>query len=410
MTTNTRRKYHDELEKINKYLKSKNKNKKIAIALAGVLFATGAPIENVNAANTIVIDYDVEKLFSAENSPYLDLINGSLVTQRPLALKFKDTEKDNCSFDAIYKLVMLNAINGYPDGTFRPNGLINRAEAAIVLVKALNLSLLEHKQVFDDVTMNNYPWAMGFINTAVENDLIKGIGNNKFGPAQNISLQDFATLLDRVIDQRKGDFQTSVKPNAKDVNEISEYAKNAVYSLIEKNILEVNADGKIRPKEAITRDKVALLLINSLEYIRGRELITPIVEAEEKIEFGEWKMDNRANPLPLFTDSLSIKRIGGFHSECLGYQPLTKEDEWSDWGIDIFITNDEYEERLRNGENVIKNEKGEVILMCERKLSDEQYISKYLYRFKEHPIYKNVNIYGYRDYKILDKPKKLVMK
>ncbi len=67
-------------------------------------------------------------------------------------------------YAAISNLSSKGIISGYPDGTFKPDASITRAEFAAMLVKALGLSTVGTAGTFTDVTAND--WCYGVINAA----------------------------------------------------------------------------------------------------------------------------------------------------------------------------------------------------------------------------------------------------
>ncbi len=75
--------------------------------------------------------------------------------------------------------------------------------------------------------------------------------NNASGTAQNP-----AVYLG--IENKTGTF--SARTLFKDDNKISSWAKNAVYEAKEKGILLGDADGNFRPKDALTREEMAVIL------------------------------------------------------------------------------------------------------------------------------------------------------
>ncbi len=87
-------------------------------------------------------------------------------------------------------------INGYLDGTFKPEGLITRAEISKIIAFVLELESLE-KNVFDDVPQSY--WANGFINAMENESLLKGYEDGSFKPSNNITRAEMATILARII-------------------------------------------------------------------------------------------------------------------------------------------------------------------------------------------------------------------
>ena len=90
---------------------------------------------------------------------------------------------------AVLRLAGLGVLEGYPDGTFKPNNNITRAEYAAVVYRATRLSPLPGNTVFADVPASH--WASEFIKAATQAGLIKGRGlvngGNIFEPEANIS-------------------------------------------------------------------------------------------------------------------------------------------------------------------------------------------------------------------------------
>lgn len=67
------------------------------------------------------------------------------------------------------------AINGYPDGTFKPDNSITRAEFATILAKAMGWTANEGAVRFEDAVPD---WARGYIGAAVEKGVINGYEDN----------------------------------------------------------------------------------------------------------------------------------------------------------------------------------------------------------------------------------------
>jgi len=86
--------------------------------------------------------------------------------------------------------------------TFRPSSAINRAEASVIIVRALGL---EHRaKTMNKVTLNfkdaeTIPeWARPYIALAVETGLIKGYTDKTFKPDRSITRAEMTVLIDRL--------------------------------------------------------------------------------------------------------------------------------------------------------------------------------------------------------------------
>lgn len=110
--------------------------------------------------------------------------------------------KGNAAESDIVKLFTLDILGGYPDGTFKPEGNITRAEFAKVVCLALgkggSANLLKNTaSQFSDVLAGQ--WYTGYVNVAVANGIIKGYADGTFRPNANISQAEAATMLLRTM-------------------------------------------------------------------------------------------------------------------------------------------------------------------------------------------------------------------
>jgi len=104
--------------------------------------------------------------------------------------------------DDVAMLVQLGVIGGYPDGSFKPEGNITRAETS-KLIYTLKYGYDDSgklfggaKSVFTDVEGNaNVSWAKGYINYCYNQGIVGGIGGNKFNPNGNVTVAELAKML-----------------------------------------------------------------------------------------------------------------------------------------------------------------------------------------------------------------------
>ena len=109
---------------------------------------------------------------------------------------FTDISSDFWAYPAIQSLVQAGVIQGYPDGSFRPDKSVSRAEFATMVVVSLNLSfVLVEYPTFPDVPGNH--WALTYVETAVANHLVKGYPDGNFQPEGEITLAEILTVIIR---------------------------------------------------------------------------------------------------------------------------------------------------------------------------------------------------------------------
>lgn len=112
------------------------------------------------------------------------------------SISFRDLPNEYWASGEIAALVKRKAINGYPDGTFRPEAKVKRSEFAKMAVLALNLPLvLVEYPTFPDVPGNH--WALTYVETAYANDLVKGYPDGTFRPDGEVALAEVLTVIVR---------------------------------------------------------------------------------------------------------------------------------------------------------------------------------------------------------------------
>ncbi|MDO4516726.1 MAG: S-layer homology domain-containing protein [Bacillota bacterium] len=104
--------------------------------------------------------------------------------------KIKNTE-------AVDACAALNIINGYTDGSFKPEGTITRAEACKMICVALNGG--EEPTLGTSATASftdtKGHWAEGYIESCVAQGIVAGVGGGKFNPNGNVTGTQFAKML-----------------------------------------------------------------------------------------------------------------------------------------------------------------------------------------------------------------------
>ncbi|MFC1747830.1 S-layer homology domain-containing protein [Pseudomonadota bacterium] len=95
----------------------------------------------------------------------------------------------------VYKAKKLGWVEGYDDGTFKPNNSVNRAEALkmILASKIATDILTSTDENFSDIQGNE--WYVMFVSYAVANDIVDGYSDGTFGPDKAITRAEVAKIL-----------------------------------------------------------------------------------------------------------------------------------------------------------------------------------------------------------------------
>lgn len=172
------------------------------------------------------------------------------------AVRFTDL-KGHWAEEAILKIAGDGAVSGYPDGTFRPDSPITRAEFASILAAALRWAPATGK-VFAD-TKNH--WARDAISTAYANGVIRGYDDDTFAPDELITREQMAVMAANALHLEK---PQAVQPFA-DGDRISKWARESVEAAVENGILSGYPDQTMRPQAHATRAEAVMVVMNILE-------------------------------------------------------------------------------------------------------------------------------------------------
>lgn len=111
--------------------------------------------------------------------------------------KFTDVSETYWVAQPIAVLAMDKIISGYPDGTFRPAGTISRAEMCAVLMKIKGVMGEKQPTLFFDVPKKH--WASGYISEAVKDGIVKGYPDGTFKPNGRITRAEGAVIIARFL-------------------------------------------------------------------------------------------------------------------------------------------------------------------------------------------------------------------
>ena len=169
-------------------------------------------------------------------------------------INFTDVSQDYWAYSQIQDFVKKGYIEGYGDNTFRPQGPIKRNEFVKIFNKVFGLTN-KSGIVFDDTKDN---WAKDEIDIAVTNGVAQGIGANKFEPEEYITREAAVKMLANYmkIEDKNHD---KIK-RFPDYNEISDWARDAFEGNFENGYIRGTDEGKLAPKNNITRAEVVTLL------------------------------------------------------------------------------------------------------------------------------------------------------
>ncbi len=109
------------------------------------------------------------------------------------ASAFPDVNDSAYYYDAVADLVGRDIISGYPDGSFKPDDPVTRAQLAVMLVNANGIRTASKRSNFSDVPRSH--WAYGFVSAAASEGYLTGYPDGSFRPDNNVSYNEALTMI-----------------------------------------------------------------------------------------------------------------------------------------------------------------------------------------------------------------------
>lgn len=157
----------------------------------------------------------------------------------------------------ILSVVGMGWMKGTSNVNFSPNTTLTRAQAAVTLVRALELAEenISKEEKFADVSSAH--WAYKEIQIATKKDIFKGIGGNRFAPNDYITREQMAVLLSRIIRYEK-DSVDYYKSSFVDISDGWSY--NSIVEMNHLGVFKGFEDKSFRPNKIISRAEMAAVL------------------------------------------------------------------------------------------------------------------------------------------------------
>ena len=110
---------------------------------------------------------------------------------------YSDVSADDWFNNAVSTLTNAGVLDGYEDGTFKPNGNITRAEFATITARFFEATY-DGENLFPDIEGH---WAQDYINEAANAGIVNGYEDGTFRPQQYITRAEAVTMVNRTIER-----------------------------------------------------------------------------------------------------------------------------------------------------------------------------------------------------------------
>lgn len=126
------------------------------------------------------------------------LINRSFDFVEPGTIEFTDVSQADWSYSDIAKAQKAGYVRGYPDGTFKPKQEMNRQEVAVLIAKLLGLNSSASANVYADAKIIS-EWSKGAVGTVIDHSIMTGYPDGTFRPLQSTTRAEAIVILDKAL-------------------------------------------------------------------------------------------------------------------------------------------------------------------------------------------------------------------
>ncbi|MGI6205083.1 MAG: S-layer homology domain-containing protein [Anaerovoracaceae bacterium] len=158
----------------------------------------------------------------------------------------------------ITKAVSLGIVSGYPDGTFRPDNSVSRAEFTHMLNAALGNTGTEEPS-FSDITSSE--WYYNDVCKSVAAGYIAGYEDGTFRPVKTITRQEAAAIIARIVPAYGSEGDLS---KFSDASSVADWAETSMEKMVGKGYIS-GSDGKLNPESNLTRAEAVKIIVDIVE-------------------------------------------------------------------------------------------------------------------------------------------------
>ncbi len=177
------------------------------------------------------------------------------------AAGFPDVVPGYWAYQAITTLHCKGIVAGFPDGNFRPEAPVTRAQFVAMLVRTVGLPTSSGDTSFADVPPS--AWYAPYVAAAVRGGIVVGLSPHVFGPNELLTREQMAVMLAKVLGSSAPSASLS---RFSDASSIAPWARTAVQRVVGAGIMAGFPDGSFQPLGTSSRAQAAAVISQYLAY------------------------------------------------------------------------------------------------------------------------------------------------
>lgn len=183
----------------------------------------------------------------------------SMIVSPALAVDyFDDLSSSHPNYEAIMALKDLGVIDGYPDDTFKPERDVNRVEALKIILLAAKIDIDSEATESRFTDTNVGVWYAPILNRAVALGIIQGYPDGSFKPEQTVNLAEALKIGQLSFDIDISGIEVPEDPYA-DTPADSWYAKYVQFAK-NNSLIDTDSNNKVYPGQAMSRAKLCEMI------------------------------------------------------------------------------------------------------------------------------------------------------
>ena len=185
-------------------------------------------------------------------------------TEEPVDEPFVDVAEGDWFYDAVVYAYQNELMDGVGGNRFAPNSETTRAQLVTILYRLEGQPAVSGDLPFTDVESGT--WYTDAILWAAQNNIVNGVNDTEFAPGDDLTRQQLVTILYRYAEAKGYDVSASADLSGyPDAGQVQAYAQPAMAWAVAENIIQGMEDGTLKPAGNASRAQIATILMRFCE-------------------------------------------------------------------------------------------------------------------------------------------------
>ena len=177
---------------------------------------------------------------------------------------FIDVAEGDWFYDAVVYAYQNELMDGVGGNRFAPNSETTRAQLVTILYRLEGQPAVSGDLPFTDVETGT--WYTNAVLWAAQNGIVNGVTDTTFAPGDEITRQQLVTILYRYAEAKGYDVSASADLSGyPDAGQVQDYAQPAMAWAVAENIIQGMEDGTLKPAGNASRAQIATILMRFCE-------------------------------------------------------------------------------------------------------------------------------------------------